>query len=178
MKTIWSAAILLLLCAGLTVAQEHPGFSPYPGGSPFPPGKEPSLTHIVDVYWTTMSGMETLINVHAEGYRPTQLDCVKVDVKKQETINSTIAPDCAYRILLTSQKEKTDSWYAKGQGNLTVRVYGFNREDFDSPPVVSVQYFKDGQLIGTTQVLAKPVPSGFKIEQPNNGQQKNVPVTK
>jgi hypothetical protein len=62
-----------------------------------------------------------------------------------------------------------DSWYAKGQGNLTVRIYGFNREDFDHPPTVSVQYFKDGQLIGTTEVIAKPVPSHFANEPLKKG---------
>ena len=163
-------AFLLLLYAGFTAAQEQIGPSPHTGGSPFPPGKEPSLTHVVDVYWTTMSDMETRISIHANGDRPTQLHCVKVDGKEQETINSAISPACSIRIRLTSQKKMDDSWYAKGQGNLTVKVYGFNREDFDHPPIVSVQYFKEGQLIGTTEVIAKPVPAKFTSEPPKTGQ--------
>jgi hypothetical protein len=178
MKHKWWIVILLVMSVGLIMAQEKKGPSPYPGGSPFPPGKEPSLTHIVEVFWTTMSDMETRISIQAKGDRPTQLYCVKIDGEKKETIASSIAPDCAYEIRIKAVKEKTNSWYAKGQGNLTVRVYGFKREDFDTPPVVSVQYLKDRLLIGKTDITTKPVPKKFKLDEIEKCQQKNAPDKK
>lgn len=164
MKALLCMLFSLCLCA-VTTAQESLDPSSYPGGSPFPPGEEPSLTHIVEVYWTTVGDMETRIDIRAKGERPTQLHCVKVDGTKRETVISSIAQDCMYKICITPNKEMTDCWNIKGQGSLTVRVYGFNREDFDSPPEVIVQYVKNGHVIGKTQVQAKPVPVKFKTKQ-------------
>jgi hypothetical protein len=173
MKFKWQTVILLMMCVGLTMAEEKKAPLSYPGGSPFPPGKGPSLTHIVRVFWTTMSGMETRISIKANGGRPTQFRCVKVDGDKKETIASFIAHNCTYEIKIKSVKEKTGSLYAKGQGNVTVRVYGFKRGDFDTPPAVSVQYLKDGQLIGKTEVLSKPVPAKFTTNKVDKGRQEN-----
>lgn len=150
--------VLMVMCAGFVMAQEKLSYSPYLGGSPFPSGNEPSLTHVVNVYWTTMDNMETRISIQAKGDRPTQLHCVKVDGQMNETVASSIAPDCTYDIIIKSVKDNRDSWYAKGQGNLTLKVYGFKHEDFDTPPVVLVQYLKDEQLIGKTEIVAKSVP--------------------
>jgi hypothetical protein len=165
---LWTL-VLMVLCTAFVLAQEGGGPSPYPGGSPFPPGKEPSLTHVVEAFWTTTDDIETRISIQAKGDRPTQLNCVKVNGEERETIASSIAPDCAYDIRIKSVKGKTDSWYAKGYGNLTVRVYGFNREDFDTPPIVLVQYLKEDKLIGKTEVLAKPVPVKFSTYKKDNG---------
>lgn len=43
-----------------------------------------------------------------------------------------------------------------------MRVHGFKKADFTTPPQVRVRYFKDGKLIGETRVEAKPVPADFK----------------
>jgi len=168
MKAILCVIYLLYLCAAAT-AQDSLNHSPYPGGSPFPPGKEPFLTHIVEVYWTTAGGLETRIDIRATGERPTQLYCEKVDGIKRETVKSSIAQNCMYNICITPLKEKADCWTIKGQGSLIVRVHGFRREDFESPPEVSIQYVKNGQIIGKTQAQAMPVSIKFKGNQSGNG---------
>lgn len=139
--------------------------SPYPGGSPFPPGKEPSLTHIVKVYWTTLGAMVTRIDVKAEGERPTQIHCVRIENGKESTVHSAIAPDCDYTIRLASirqtESEGVANWVAEGQGTLTIRVHGFRVEDFDNPPVVRVRYLKNGAVVGETSVESLPVPEAL-----------------
>ena len=156
-RLITFISVLILLC-GITLAQERPEFAPYPGGSPFPPGHEPSLTHLVQVYWTTLSGVETRIRILAEGSRPTQVQCTNESGEKRETVFATIAPDCDYTIRITARKEAEPTWVAEGHGNLTVRVFGFNKRDFKSPPIVSAAYFRNGRLIGKTEIIAAPAP--------------------
>jgi len=143
--------------------------NPYPGGSPFPPGGEPSLTHIVKVYWTTLDGMGTHIIVKVGGSRPTQMDCTKIEEKGEKTINRTIAPDCDYDFLFTTDEHKklegVRAFNEKGQGTMTVKVFGFKLEDFSTPPKVVVKYYKGEQIVGETIVEAQPIPDKFKKKE-------------
>jgi hypothetical protein len=163
------AVVLLVMCLGVAAAEERPPYAPYPGGSPFPPGGEPDLTHIVEVFWTTVGGVETRITVRAEGRRPTQLECVRLDGGEKKTVAGTIAPDCDYDMRFTAEKDKRGTWHAEGRGTLTVRVFGFKREDFETPPVVSAEYLKDGKVIGRTSVEARPVPEKLKKDDDKAG---------
>ena len=55
-----------------------------------------------------------------------------------------LTPDCDYTIRITAQKEAEPTWVSEGQGNLTIRVFGFNERDFKSPPIVTIVYFRNG----------------------------------
>jgi len=113
--------------------------------------------------------METHIDVKASGDRPTQVHCVKVDGRNRKTIRSSIAPDCAYKIRITSDKKMTGYWTVKGQGTITIRVHGFKKKDFEKAPEVIVKYIKDGQLIGKTQIEPEPLPPEFNaVEKDSN----------
>ncbi len=149
--------------------EEGSHVSRYPGGSPFPPGQEPSLTHIVKVYWTTLGGVVTHIRVKADGERPTRLQCVRIENGKEATVHSAIAPDCDHSIRLASTKqskaEGVADWIVEGQGTVTVRVHGFRAEDFADPPQVSVRYLKNDVVVGETSIQAQPVPEVLRQEE-------------
>jgi len=162
--TMFSVFVLLVFI-GITPAQERPEYAPYPGGSPFPPGHEPSLTHVVRVFWTTLSGMETRIRVHAGGSRPTQVQCTNEHGERRETVFATIAPDCDYAIRITPRKEDETTWVAAGHGELIIKVFGFSDQDIATPPVVTVAYFRNGRLIGKTETTAASAPEKEEDEE-------------
>jgi hypothetical protein len=140
--------------------------SPYPGGSPFPPGGAPNLTHTATCYWTTLDGFITDIHINATGEHPTQFAFWKWTNDKKEYIANSISPNCQYNIRISSTKsdsaENINNLVANGNGGIEVRVYGFKQEDFNSPPIVSVSYSKEGKVIGETKVI--PYLSSEKIK--------------
>ena len=159
---------LAVLAITLTGIGQSP-VSPYPGGSPFPPGKEPSLTHVVKVYWTTVGGVATRIDVVTPGERPSQVEIVALGEKdaKPKHIHGFITPDGTHHVWIASQKpqtreERVGCIIAKGSGTATFRIFGWSQKDFDTSPVVTVRYLKDGQLVGHTSVEAKPIDRKLK----------------
>jgi len=162
--TMFSVFVLLVFI-GITPAQERPEYAPYPGGSPFPPGHEPSLTHVVRVFWTTLSGMETRIRVHAGGSRPTQVQCTNEHGERRETVFATIAPDCNYSIRITAQEVAETTWVAEGHGELIIKIFGFSDQDISTPPAVTAAYFRNRRLIGKTEVIAASAPERKEDEK-------------
>jgi len=151
-----------------TTGRADQGFdpNPYPGGSPFPPGKEPSLTHEVRVYWTTAGGRRTMVDVVCEGpsQRPTQTDVFRVEPRKDKPSCTAagIHPGCDHHFAFVpnadQRLEKFTNIVGEGEGTLVVRVYGFKAEDFTQPPKVTVRYFSGDALLGQTTVTAQPAP--------------------
>ncbi len=165
-----AAAILSLIAvlAGAPAADPNAGkyVQPHFGGSPFPPGGEPDLTHVVKVYWSTLDGMTTHVEVTAKGERPTQVEWMKVADGKQKSFGATIDSDCKYNILVSAARMKSpdgaSNMVAKGQGTLVIRVHGFDAKDFADLPTVKVRYLKGKSLIGETSVTAVPMPKKNK----------------
>jgi hypothetical protein len=158
---VFSLAAVCVVVGGPPV---RPPYSPYPGGSPFPPGKEPSLTHVAKVFWTTRDGLTTRVDVVAPGKRPTQLHCVAVEKDKTRTVLQSIAPDCNHHYRIAAARPTTpirnvQDLTAKGEGTFTVRVHGWQLEDFGNPPVVTVVYLRGDQVVGQTSVQAQPIPA-------------------
>ena len=135
----------------------------YPGGSPFPPGQEPSLTHTINVFWTTADGIVTQIDVVAKGSRPIQ-------THYGEGHGGGIAPDCDIHIQLSAEKLPEVEGYGnrviQGQGTMTVKVHGFDREAYANPPEVRVQYLRDGDVIGETSITAEPISKKILEKEP------------
>lgn len=147
-------------------AEEDNLISPYPGGSPFPPGEEPDLTHVVKVFWTTEGGVDTTrISVVAEGERPTRAECIRFVKDKTEScylISPMIAPDCNYKYTFCNTLIDYEEGHEKlikvnGQGTLTIEVHGFSKGDYNKPPVVKAEYYKENGLVGETSITAVPV---------------------
>jgi hypothetical protein len=170
MRKAYLAALLLVV--GVVVLAQTPDnrsgvpiFS-NPGGSPFPPGQEPSLTHTATVFWTTEGGMTTEVHIKAAGNRATQFSCWKMIDGKKENLRGSIAPDCDKNFVISKEKavlpENVGGIVVDGQGGIEVRVFGFKREDFDKPPIVTVTYTKNGKVVGETKIVSHPLPDKFK----------------
>jgi len=133
----------------------------YPHGSPFPPGKEPAHTHTARVYWTTFGGMVTKARVKADGGRPSQ---VFADIRADgtaKTVRASIHPGCSHAFHFAAAKpeapeEGVEAVTAKGHGVLRVEVFGFKKEDFETPPTVTVEYLRDGKTVSRTDLAALP----------------------
>ena len=157
--------VVLLLSCGVAFAQVQREPTPLPPepaqSSPFPLGQEPKLTHTVKIYWTTLDGLMTDIKVTAQGRRPTQIYCDRSSRDKNVQIFSTISPRCDYNIRLSAagsneeNKEDFTIWRALGDGTVTIRVYGFEKEDSSQPPEVIVQYLRDGKVAGESSIVGK-----------------------
>jgi len=156
---------IVLLNSGIVLAQVQKEPTPLPPdpvqGSPFPLGQEPKLTHTVKVYWTTLGGIVTDIKVKAEGRRPTQIYCDRSLTEGSMQIFSTINPRCDYNFRLSTagssgeDREGFTTWRASGDGTVTVRVHGFEEEDYSRPPEVIVKYLRNGKVIGENSTVGK-----------------------
>ena len=163
--------MFLAVCQTLTAGS--PDYAPYPGGSPFPPGKEPSITHSADVFWTTTGVVDrTDVKVLASGSRPTQVDGVTWIIKDGRLIKShvpggLIGPECKYHFVFVRNDKVKPPKYGRlhrveGVGTIQVRVYGFNRADFEIPPRVTATYYYKGKVVGKTVTTTHPMPKKLK----------------
>jgi len=156
---------IVLVSSGVVFAQVQREPTPLPPeppqGSPFPLGQEPKLTHTVKVYWTTLDGIVTGIKVKAEGRRPTQIYCDRSSGDKDVQLFSTINPRCDYNIRFSAagssgeNKEDLTTWRTLGDGTVTVRVHGFEEEDYSRPPEVIVKYLRNGKVVGESSITGK-----------------------
>ena len=135
--------------------------NPHLGGSPFPSGQEPSLTHVAKVFWTTVGGVITCVDVTAKGGRP---------IRWQAFGTGGIGPDCDLHFRVSATKQERDQsvrdFQAGGEGTAVFRVFGFKLEDYTNAPAVRLRYFRDGKLIGETGVEVQPISDKIKANQP------------
>ena len=134
--------------------EKRPPYAPYPGGSPFPPGGEPSLTHVVQVFWTTEQGTATEIRVDLKGERPSQVYLYRGKGDRRRTVSAFIAPQSNHALRIVPDGWKTGRFSLDGSGTLEVKVFGFRVEDYDRPPTVNVRYLRDGKELPIDKVGA------------------------
>lgn len=129
---------------------------PYPYGSPFEPGHEPKLTHTARAYWSTLNGMSTVIRVKAQGERPIQTAVTRIEDGKPKAIDGQISANCdrTFRFAADGEKETSNipTRFGSGQGEVEVRVFGFQEADFGAPPTIAAEYFLNGKKIGATSI--------------------------
>jgi len=191
MKIVFISILCLLFCITISFGLTTTNFcyandletgkneTGYPHGSPFPPGKEPSLTHTVDVFWTTMGDIDrTDIEINSPGGRPTQVEGRVPKLKdgkfsKGNPVYATIAPDCRYHFVFVRKENKTLYETGKvfrhnGMGTITVRIYGYKSKDYNMRPRIVARYYKGKTLLGTTSFRVHPVSEKIKKLEKKN----------
>jgi hypothetical protein len=135
---------------------------------------------VAKVYWTTLSGIETRVDVTVPGERPIQMNITKAAGQNEtDHVTGSIGPACRVRIRIAAEnknlkEEGVAAVTAQGQGTVSVRVHGWTKGDFAKPPTISVRYFKGDQLVGQTSVEAKPIPSKLaeRTDRPKDVQER------
>lgn len=173
LKTVLIPVLILLLIGCVGTAEADEGKSPRrehtnPGGSPFPPGKEPSLTHTVKVFWTVMDPIDrTVIQVTAPGNKPSQVRAAVPDVKipghnRTNPVPATISPNSRYRFIIVRKNDHRKYEFGRiirhdGMGTMIIRIYGFTAKDYKTQPVIKASYYHKGKLMGITNIKLHPV---------------------
>ncbi|MFP4498930.1 MAG: hypothetical protein ACLFQV_12030 [Vulcanimicrobiota bacterium] len=141
-----------------------------PHGSPFAPGKEPSLTHTVKVFYSTIDGIDkTVITVKSPGNHPAQVESLvtrgRGEKKAEQAITAIINPECNYKFVIVNKdnKEKNNGkvYETNSAGTVTVRIFGFKADDFEQCPMVEASYYNNYKLLGTTLLKTHPLPEKF-----------------